>query len=296
MRRLVAMLCLNLLLCPISFATTLTVMSFNIENGGAQVDFNKVVEAIRIGNADVVGVQEVEENIKKLADALQWPYYDKTLSIVSRYPIIHPAKSDIKYVFIEVAPGKMVAIGNMHLPDEPYGPNMINAGKSVAAALENERITRLPSALPFLNKLAVLAKNGMPVFLTGDFNSPSHLDWTKKSANVTHHHGKSVPWNVTKMASELGFKDSYRLAHPDTKKFLGYTWPAGRPFLTNNIDHFNPSATDLPDRIDFVLFGGAARVIQSNIIREPSNRPSERHVSPWPSDHAAVASTFEVTP
>lgn len=28
-----------------------------------------------------------------------------------------------------------------------------------------------------LSKLSELAKTGMPIFLTGDFNSPSHHDW-----------------------------------------------------------------------------------------------------------------------
>jgi hypothetical protein len=39
-------------------ATRISVMSYNIENGGAQVDFNKTVEAIKKSGADVVGIQE----------------------------------------------------------------------------------------------------------------------------------------------------------------------------------------------------------------------------------------------
>lgn len=36
-------------------------MSFNIENGGTQIDFNQVVKAIKQSKADVVGIQEAWE-------------------------------------------------------------------------------------------------------------------------------------------------------------------------------------------------------------------------------------------
>jgi hypothetical protein len=39
-------------------STRISVMSYNIENGGVQVDFNKTAEAIKKSGADVVGIQE----------------------------------------------------------------------------------------------------------------------------------------------------------------------------------------------------------------------------------------------
>jgi hypothetical protein len=49
--------------------THISVMSYNIENGGAQVDFNKTAEAIKKSGADVVGTQEAWGNIARLAKA-----------------------------------------------------------------------------------------------------------------------------------------------------------------------------------------------------------------------------------
>lgn len=285
------------LFAPTSFAskpTTITVMTFNIENGGTQVDFNKVVEAIRISKADVVGIQEACGNIEKIAKALNWKYFNDTQQIVSRFPLIKPIHSQDKYIFIEVAPGKVVAMANTHLPDEPYGPTLLSEHASVSATLENERKVRLPTAFPLIKELSFLAKKGMPVFLTGDFNSPSDLDWTAKTLNVLSNHQHVVPWPVTKTAADFGLKDSFRSIYSDPVKIPGYTWPAGRPFLEKSIDGFNPSNKDLPERIDFIFFGGKTRVLQSHIVGESASKYATLHISPWPSDHAAVVSTFEI--
>jgi hypothetical protein len=51
-------------------ATRISVMSYNIENGGAQVDFDKTVEAIKKSGADVVGIQEAWGNTARLAKAV----------------------------------------------------------------------------------------------------------------------------------------------------------------------------------------------------------------------------------
>lgn len=267
--------------CHQSNSLHISVMTFNIENGGEQVDFAKVIEAIKQSNADVVGIQEAWGNIPKLAQALAWKYYDKQQHIISRYPLYEAKNSHHVYLFVEVLPGKMVAIANLHLPDESYSPDLIKAGKSISVIEENERINRLPTALPFIQALALLAKNGMPVFLTGDFNSPSHLDWHQ------------FKWPVSEIIAKNHLKDSYREKFPDVKKHPGYTWPAARPVINNAIDHFNPSKNDIPVRIDFIFIGGNSRVLESHIVGEQG---SDVAVMPWPSDHRALVSRFDVTP
>ncbi len=273
---------------------TLSVMTFNIENGGAQVDFNKTVEAIRISGADVVGVQESQKNLARLAEALNWKYYNATQQIISRFPLREAPNAQNRYLLIEVRPGEFVAMANVHLSDEPYGPNLVRDGATVSAILENERKVRLPEILPTLQDLSQLSKNGMPVFLTGDFNSPSNLDWTQITVNVLPNHSKTVPWVVTKTAADLGLKDSFRIIHPDPIRTPGFTWPAGRPFLTDNVDHYNPMNKEPSDRIDFIFYAGNAKVLQSRLIREGGSRHADLKVSPWPSDHAAVVSKFAI--
>jgi endonuclease/exonuclease/phosphatase family metal-dependent hydrolase len=265
----------------------ISVMTFNIENGGTQVNFNKVVEAIQKAKADVVGIQEAWGNTAALAHALGWEYYDQRQHIISRYPLLKPASVKDLYTFVEVRPGKMVAIGNMHLPDEPYGPELIRHGATKAEVIANENKVRLPTALPFIEKLESLAHRGIPVFLTGDFNSPSHLD------------GKAaygVEWPVTKILSDKGFSDAYRESYPDEKAYGGITWPAARPKIDASVDHFNPSGDDIPNRVDFIFTAGPSQVTSSQLVCEDSDKACDVTVSPWPSDHRSVVARFSVQP
>ena len=81
-------------------------MDFNIEYGGDQVDFGKIVEAIKLADPDVVALEEAEGNTQKVADALGWPYASVRTQVVSKLPIIDPPGADGRYVFIEIAPGR----------------------------------------------------------------------------------------------------------------------------------------------------------------------------------------------
>jgi hypothetical protein len=147
----------------------ISVMSYNIENGGAQVDFNKTVEAIKKSGADVVGIQEAWGNTARLAKAAGWKYYDQRQHIISRLPLLEAPDSHGLYTFIEVLPGKMVAMANMHLPDEPYGPDMVRSGSTAAEVEQNERKVRLPTAVPFVEKLSVPYKGRRPRVSHGRF-------------------------------------------------------------------------------------------------------------------------------
>jgi hypothetical protein len=55
-------------------AIELRVMTFNIEWGGTNVSFDNVVKAIRLSDADIVGIQEAEGNLARLAAELDWHY------------------------------------------------------------------------------------------------------------------------------------------------------------------------------------------------------------------------------
>ncbi|VDM79616.1 unnamed protein product [Strongylus vulgaris] len=53
----------------------------------------------------------------------------------------------------------------------------------------------------------------VPVIVAGDFNCPSHLDWT---VEMKDKHGNwSVTWPATKMMADMKFIDSFREVHPD---------------------------------------------------------------------------------
>jgi hypothetical protein len=89
-----------------------------------------------------------------------------------------------------------------------------------------------------------------------------------------------------------GFRDSWRVAHPDPQTTPGLTWWAGRPPL----EAYAPGANDPQDRIDFVWVAGAARTLSSELVGENDAQDVSLGVTPWPSDHRAVVSTFQATP
>jgi endonuclease/exonuclease/phosphatase family metal-dependent hydrolase len=271
---------------------TLKVMVFNIEYGGTQVSFKKVAEAVKKASPDVVGLEEAETNTARLAKLAGYRYYNAGLQIVSRYPILEPSGAGGVYAFIEVQPGYVVAISNVHLPSDPYGPNWIRDGKSADQVIALERRLRLPAVQQQVEVLPKVAKEGIPVFVTGDFNSPSHLDYTQAAVGSRPEVKYVVDWPVSQAMADAGFKDSYRVAHPDPVKDPGLTWWAARP----KVSGWNPTAKDPQDRIDFVYTAGPSRVVSSEIVGEEGNPAASITVTPWPSDHRAVVSTFAVVP
>ena len=282
-------------------AVTLNVMVFNIEDGGTLVSFAKVVQAIRESGADVVGIEEAEGHIPRLAHDLGWPYYSTRYQIVSKYPLIDPPSDHNLYVLVEPAPGKVVALMNVHLPSDPYGPYWVRDGKSAAKVIALEKSVRLPAIAPRLAALPGLLSQSIPVFLTGDFNSPSFLDWTPAAIDSrTYDNGKkpwppiALAWPVSEAVIAAGFRDSYRDVYPDPVAHPGVTWWARKPHVAVSDENFGP--LDVRDRVDYVYAAGASTTTASRIVGETQAAVVNVHVSPWPSDHRAVVSTFQVTP
>ncbi len=266
----------------------LRVMSFNIWYGGVSIDFGRVAEAIRAAEADIVGVQETEGNLRRLADAAGLPYVDESLHLISRYPLFAVERDGVRFAYAAVARDRVVAVENVHLPCCPYGPNLVAAGKSADDVVELERRVRLPAIEPYLGPLGELADDGVPVFVTGDFNSPSHLDWTEEAAEAREL-PYPVEWPAAKALADAGFRDSYRDAHPDPAAEPGLTWTPGQP-----PPRIRPSETH--DRIDWVLAAGPSETLSSDVVGEAGGPDVGVGVSPWGSDHRAVVSSFAAEP
>ena len=103
-------------------------------------------------------------------------------------------------------PGRVVAVANIHLPSTPYGPYQVRKGWSRADVLRLERDLRLKALATVLRVLPRLAERGIPVFLTGDFNSPSHLDWTPAVAEARDDVPYAVAWPASKALADAGLR------------------------------------------------------------------------------------------
>ena len=269
----------------------LRLMSFNIEWGGTHVRFDSVAEAIRISGAEIVGVQEAEGNLARLAAELGW-YYDLRSYVISRYPVIAPEAAGGKYALVEVRRGEVVALANVHLPSTPSGAAWLRAGRTPEQVVAMERRVRLVVMQPFIAPLPALAAKGLPVFLSGDFNAPSHEDWTEATIGRFPHRDHTVAWPVTQAVAAAGLRDAFRDIHSDPIAHPGFTWWAARP----RIRDYNPTDTTRRSRIDFLWYGGSDRVLDSHLVGEADAAEVAVSVTPWPSDHRAVVADFEVTP
>jgi len=282
---------------------TLKVMTFNIFYGGDEWNLDngqwcvnpagcpetmtEVVRTIRAADPDVIGFQEGTANECVIADRLGW-HCEPRLQLISRLPLIDPPGADGAYAFIELTPGHVAAIGNVHLPSDPYGPYWVRDGVPRSDVLELERSLRLPAIQRELHSLPDLAEAGIPVFLTGDFNSPSHLDWTPAVDAVREEVRYPVVWPVSKALANAGFRDSYREIHPNPVTTPGFTWtPPGT---------LESVPDEVHDRIDWVLVQGPATTLDTQLVGEVGGPDVDIERDPYPTDHRGVVSTFRVTP
>ncbi|WP_373299201.1 HAD-IA family hydrolase [Streptomyces phaeofaciens] len=263
----------------------LRVMTWNLWYGGTKVRDHraKQLKVITETDVDVVGLQETYGTAaEELADALGWHVHraGENLGIISRHPITAGlGDPDVGFygaagARVRVAEGTEVDVWTAHLDCAPYGPyEAAFDGLSAPALIAHEagRLARIEDALHRIGTTG-------PAVLTGDFNSPSHLD------------RPDVAWPVTTAAEAAGFADSYREAHPDPARDPGHTWS---PVHT---DHEDGGGRPEPqDRIDFVLHRGGLTVLDSRTVVAGTPRPwPDVADNDWPSDHAAVVTTFAV--
>ena len=273
--------------------SSISIMTFNIEYGGTVVDLDSILTAVRRADADVVAFNEVYGKAARLGRLTGYDYVSRRLDLVSRYPIVDAPGSGGRYVFVQLAPGNVVALANVHLASSDYGPRRLLDGWSKRKVLRTERAVRVPDLRPFVRATAGLADAGIPTFVVGDFNSPSHEDWTRAAVGIRPQVRFPLAWPVTTFMSRKGFTDSWRAVHPDPIGDEGLTWPAARPHSDTS---WNPRRDAPHDRIDQIWSAGPATATASELVGERDGPEVGISVAPWGSDHRAVLSTFDVTP
>ena len=293
MPRFIACLLLSLLL-PLSSALgqgmqELRVMTFNVWVGGDQVSMAKTIEAIEKSGADVVLLQEPMGNTEAIAALLGWPYANRRQHMISKLPLFDAtevAAAGGDFAYVELQPGRFVALANVHLDWTDYGPYKARDGATAEEILAVERELRLSGIAPTIAALEPLAASGMPVILGGDFNSPGHLDWTEATVESKAHIRFPLVWPASAAMAEAGYADSYRTIYPDPLADPGVTWSTGYPAPYQ-------WEGETEDRID-LLFAQNAQVVASQLVGEAGAADVEIVVDPWASDHHAVVSAFSL--
>ncbi|MDH4126303.1 MAG: endonuclease/exonuclease/phosphatase family protein [Gammaproteobacteria bacterium] len=292
----------------------LTVMSFNTygagSNDGKSID--ETVAAIRTVDPDIVVLLEVRaesdpctaacpatgpSRAPAIAAALGYSFYEQQQqnealwanAILSRYPIAASTGNDLGVV-IHVA-GRRVAMFGIHLTDYPYQPYQLlgieyNGAPfldTAEAAIAAATAARGPGLELLLADLASLADVDA-VFVGGDFNEPSHRDWSEQAAAIGRHPA-AVQFPTVRRLESIGFIDTFRAAFPDEIEKPGYTWT---PLTSAD------AADDHHDRIDYILVRAAGARIESAAVVGEQRPQADIVVTPWPSDHRAVVTTVSI--
>ncbi len=158
---------------------------------------------------------------------------------------------------------------------------------------ESEGSSRLGQANALLEHLEETGRfdRSVPLLVGGDWNCPSHLDWTEDTARAFRFK-RPLDLPVSRRMAAEGFLDTFREVHPDPLRRPGFTWT---PMARGTVEA--PMPLDRIDRLyrrpategDLRLVPVAARVLPDR--HEPAELPRTERA--FPSDHGAVLIDFE---
>jgi exodeoxyribonuclease-3 len=278
------------------------VMSFNMwvggEAGGQPLE--QSARVIQAAGADIVGLQETRGRERdgprpdegaRLASLLGWHHLDQGQgrAIVSRWPF-ESEQDDRSGAAVRLPSGGRLHVFNVHLAHAPYQPYQLlripyegapflDTSDALVEAAAEARGAQIEAVLA---RVRPLVAAGAAVVLTGDFNEPSHLDWTERAA-AAGVVPLAVAYPSSRAVEEAGLRDAFRAVHPDEVARPGWTWtPTTAP----------DDPKDRHDRIDFVHAAGVD-IVRAEVVGEGAPA-ADVVVHPWPSDHRAVVVTLEV--
>jgi exonuclease III len=186
-------------------------MAWNILHGGNDIENGpeNVARIIKEINPDIILMVETYGSGPYIAKQNGYNFHlvakegtkldDKNinLSIFSKFPF--GERIDTEYPFflggIEViVNNKKIRFFSNWFHYQPWNNKPENMGKTVEELLEWEktehRYNMIQKVLPYLKKHA-MESDSIPVIVGGDMNSPSHLDWGKKTKKI--HNDLIVP-------------------------------------------------------------------------------------------------------
>lgn len=318
------------------FNHELKMLSLNTWQEGTSVEggFEALVNTIAEIQPDVVFLSEIRnyndvDFSVRLQTALQGRnavYYTfnphKSPIILLKFPVSEVKMDDNPYLtkgIIEPTEGIVISLYAAHLDYTHYacylprGYDGITWQKLAAPVTDvqeilkqNEASQRDEAITLFLEDADKETKQGHLVFLAGDFNEPSHLDWTEATKDLYDHHGAVVPWTCSMLLEQGGFKDVYRVLNPNVLTHPGFTWAAYNKDVALDKLVWAPEA-DERDRIDFIYYYGTPRVVPKQVqivgpaesIVKGQGYDDEGYLDDfvipsgtWPSDHKGILATF----
>ena len=316
---------------------TFTVLQWNIWQEGTVVKggFDAIIDEIARLKPDFVTFSEVRNyhNTRfcdRVVSALAkrgetyYSFYSNDSGLLSRNPIkdsttVYPLNNDQGscYRMLTTINGREIAVYTAHLDYRScayynvrgyHGSTWkeIPIPTSVAEVLTfNDESVRDDAIRNFIKMAKEDIAKGRLVMIGGDFNEPSHLDWTRETKDLYDHHGLIIPWTVTLELDNAGFKDSYREKYPDILKYPGFTYPSDNKDMATKKLTWTPKS-DERERIDYIfyypdpklvlkkaiIFGPSGCIVHNKRTEETSKDRFLKPSGTWPTDHKGLLVTF----
>lgn len=311
-----------------------SVFQFNVWNEarGFNNGFEAIVDVILQSDADFITLSEVRnydsnftqrlcEAIKAKGGKSYYSFRSDDSGLLSSHPIakhqtVFALSNDRGSVYkaITQIAGRRVALYTAHLDYTHYpcyyprGYNGENWQKLDAPVTDTCEIRKMNLAShrdeqieAFIADAQKEKQLGTLIFLGGDFNEPSHLDWGNDMKDLFDHNGVVYEWDQSKSLYDNGFTDSYREVWPDATAYPGITYPSDNPDQAVSSLTWAPEA-DERDRIDFIYHGPHKDLKATNAqlvgpkgticcSQRADNPGKDIIMTPkgiWPSDHKAV--------
>lgn len=291
---------------PTSGRGVVDVMTWNLWFGGCHFNHGTAKQARYLQKFphQIVALQECfEVQGRQLAETIGWNIAQQgpDTAILSPYPVHLHETSTTPYATCATVelPEHSVTVWSVHLWHSDYGPYTginpeIPPELTLASRGERLRTAQLATVLAEQKRLerTGVVPADTPVFIAGDFNVPSHVDWEDGRR------GNAIEWPTSKMLDIAGFVDTYRAVHPLVHTAPGHTWS---PIIAEDVEP--------RDRIDFV-YARAAEVLDAyTVAGNPDTTPEFKAVRPterathfmgahldddWPTDHAAVVAVVSL--
>lgn len=267
------------------------ILDWNIWNGGrhlANVGVDRIIELIKKTKADIITMQEAYGSQDTIADALSFNLRTHSasdnLALYSRYPLQKVPSTAPFYsnpAIVTIPGGKGILVNSCWLSyayDPEYTASFPQQGSNTDLWVAQDSVLGMKDVASIMkHDIKPYLTEGMPAIIAGDFNSFSHLDWTDRTAFLHYGYG-NVDFPISRFMLDHGFEDSFRKINKDE---------VARPEGTFAVIYGHLQTS----RIDFIYYTPAGiHPISSKVIR---TAPEIDDV--WPSDHAAVLTTFKTT-
>ena len=290
----------------------LRVLVWNIWRGGNEVDLGpeKIRAVIEDSGADVVLMQESYDidgerptTGRWLAAELGWSAHQASsphLCVLTRLELeetfFHHDWHGLGARLVD-GRGRELIAWSIWLDYRSYISHdvrdMPDASDEEVLAAEHERSGRLPQAEALLEHLREAGQldEQVPLLVGGDWNTPSHLDWTVDTERVFERR-RALPLPVSLAMEGAGFADAFRVVHPNPVQHPGITWT---PLFRSEggggaqgFERIDRLYVKHPASAPGLLTPRAARVYPE--VWEDDAIPVRERA--FPSDHAAVLIEF----